>query len=115
MRPPSSGNIALVQRRFVQVMHSDDNVAMALLELTPGMVLHVPRDAGQPDLEVTVHATIPFGHKVALLPIAAGEPVRKYGEMIGRASSDIRAGEHVHTHNVESQRGRGDLAARQPD
>jgi altronate dehydratase small subunit len=99
-----------VQRHFVQVMNPDDNVAMALVELTPGMVVHVPRGAGVPDLELTVHAHIPFGHKVALAAIPAGEPVRKYGESIGRAATAIRAGEHVHTHNVESQRGRGDLA-----
>jgi hypothetical protein len=34
----------------------------------------------------------------------------KYGSPIGHASSDIAAGAHVHTHNVASDRGRGDLA-----
>ncbi len=42
---------------------------------------------------------VPFGHKVALRPIAAGEPVVKYGIAIGRATRDIAAGEHVHVHN----------------
>ena len=41
---------------------------------------------------------------VAIEPIAKGEPVVKYGEHIGIASSDIKAGEHVHVHNVEGHR-----------
>jgi altronate hydrolase len=43
---------------------------------------------------------VPAGHKVALREIAQGEQVRKYGQVIGLATSDIAAGEHVHTHNL---------------
>ena len=46
--------------------------------------------------------TIPAGHKYALKHICAGEAVIKYGEIIGRATQDIREGEWVHTHNVRS-------------
>lgn len=46
--------------------------------------------------------TIPAGHKYALRYIAKGEYVVKYGEIIGRATQDIQAGEWVHTHNVKS-------------
>ena len=45
---------------------------------------------------------IPAGHKYALFPIAKGEYVIKYGEIIGRATQDIAQGEWVHTHNVKS-------------
>jgi hypothetical protein len=45
-----------------------------------------------------------------LRSIRAGEVVVKYGSAIGTASADISAGAHVHTHNVASTRGRGDLA-----
>ena len=82
-----------------------DNVATALEMLEPGRVL---------DLEVrqvVVRDRIPPGHKVAVEPIGAGQEVRKYGSAIGTAVSDIAAGAHVHTHNVASTRGRGDLAA----
>jgi altronate dehydratase small subunit len=51
-----------------------------------------------------------MGHKFALDPIAQGEPVRKYGVVIARAMAPIEAGQHVHVHNVESNRGRGDRA-----
>jgi altronate hydrolase len=44
---------------------------------------------------------IPNGHKVAIREISPGEPIRKYGQIIGFASKPIKAGEHVHTHNVE--------------
>jgi altronate hydrolase len=44
---------------------------------------------------------VPRGHKVATVPIATGEPVRKYNQIIGFATRDIAPGDHVHTHNVE--------------
>jgi altronate dehydratase small subunit len=55
-------------------------------------------------------ATIPTGHKIALRAVAAGALVHKYGQPIGRASAAIVPGEHVHVHNVDGVRGRGDLA-----
>jgi len=51
---------------------------------------------------------IPVYHKIAKVFVKAGDEVYKYGEPIGRASADIHPGEHVHVHNVESSRGRGD-------
>jgi altronate hydrolase len=48
---------------------------------------------------VTAVQDIPAGHKLAAAPIAKGEPVRKFGQIIGFASQAIRAGEHVHEHN----------------
>ena len=53
---------------------------------------------------------IPYGHKMALKPIPKGGTVLKYGLSIGSAMEDIQPGNHVHVHNVESNRGRGDLA-----
>ncbi len=63
------------------------------------------------DVKGTVIKTvddIPYGHKIALRPIAEGEEVIKYGLSIGSATEDIPVGSHVHIHNVESNRGRGD-------
>jgi altronate dehydratase len=53
---------------------------------------------------VTAVAAIALGHKLALRALAAGAVVRKYGEAIGAASAAIAPGEHVHVHNLESQR-----------
>lgn len=56
---------------------------------------------------------IPYGHKIAVYPISKGEDIIKYGERIGVASMDIQAGSHVHIHNLDSMRGRGDLGAKE--
>lgn len=57
---------------------------------------------------VTLIDDIPFGHKVALRLVEIGTSVRKYGEVIGRATANIPTGAHVHVHNIEGIRGRGD-------
>ena|ERR1700679_1761893 len=85
------------------ILHDTDNVATAVNELEQGGVVQV----GTTSLHVV--EDVPFGHKVALTAIARGAPVIKYGETIGVALGDIAAGGWVHVHNVESQRGRGDL------
>ena len=50
--------------------------------------------------QLNVENSIPRGHKIALRPIASGAPVIKYGQVIGAATRDIIAGEHVHTENL---------------
>ncbi len=50
---------------------------------------------------VTVSGLVPPGHKVAVRAIAAGEPVRRYNQIIGTAKVAIQPGQHVHTHNLE--------------
>lgn len=56
-------------------------------------------------------STIPHGHKLALSALARGADVVKYGVVIGQLIHQVAAGEHVHTHNLESLRGRGDKRA----
>jgi SAF domain len=85
------------------VISARDNVATALEPLDAGRAIRVG------DLTIVVTESIPRGHKLALQPIRAGQPVVKYGSPIGTASVDIARGGHVHTHNVASARGRGDL------
>lgn len=86
------------------LMAESDNVATALDDLEAGRSIEHDGDV------ITLAEDVAFGHKVALTDIAAGETVRKYGEVIGRTSRDVTAGEWVHTQNAESTRGRGDLA-----
>ena len=73
-------------------LHPSDDVAVALHDLPAG-------SAGE---GVAVRSDIPAGHKFALRTMAPGEAVTKYGFPIGRATREIAAGEHVHTHNVSS-------------
>ena len=86
------------------MISESDNVATAL------EALEVGREVLAGPAAVVVRDPIPRGHKLALRAIAEGESVVKYGSPIGVASQDIPAGAHVHTHNVSSTRGRGDLA-----
>lgn len=81
-------------------IHRDDNVATVLEDCQPGSITIL----GESQLgSVEVVEAIARGHKIALVPIAAGEPVIKYGVVIGTAGEDIAAGEWVHTHNCRSR------------
>ncbi len=85
-----------------------DNVAVLFDENAfAGMEIEV-RDKAGASTEMTINQPVPFGHKLALRPIAKGEDIIKYGESIGMATEDIQPGEHVHVHNMDSKRGRGD-------
>jgi altronate dehydratase small subunit len=86
-------------------LKDDDDVAVALRPLAAGTAVRFGDGAG-----VSVATEIPTGHKFATRPIAGGALIRKYGQVIGRATGPIAPGEHVHVHNVEGTRGRGDLA-----
>ena len=78
-------------------LHPDDGVLIARASLPPGLVV---ADS------VTTAERIPAGHKVAIRPIATGEPIRRYGQIIGFATAPIAPGQHVHTQNC----GMGDFA-----
>ena len=91
----------------VIVISERDNVATALEALDAGQII-----AGPPPF--TVVEPIPRGHKVSRRVIPAGESVIKYGNAIGVAMMEIPTGAHVHTHNVASTRGRGDLPRSEP-
>jgi altronate dehydratase small subunit len=86
------------------VVHPDDDVAVALRELAAGETIDVR--SGGVTASMQVREAIPLGHKFALHPLAAGAPIRKYGEAIGVATVDIPGGSHVHVHNLASRRAR---------
>lgn len=77
-----------------------DNVAVALRTLKPGEVFDMPAVDGRSASSLTIAERIMKGHKVALADLATGSRVLKYAQLIGLASQAIKAGEHVHTHNL---------------
>jgi altronate dehydratase len=82
---------------------TQDNVAMAMETLTVGETLSVLSDEAQEVDRVAVTTDVPLAyHKVALTGIDRGDPILKYGEVIGYATVPIERGEWVHLHNVES-------------
>ena len=74
----------------------EDSVAVALKALPAGTAAETA--AGR----ITLLEDIPFGHKIALKEIKAGEDVIKYGHPIGHAITDIKRGGWVHTHNLKT-------------
>ena len=78
-------------------LHPEDSVVIARATLLPGVAVAEG---------VAAIERVPAGHKVAVRPIAPGEPVRRYGQIIGFATAPIAPGQHVHVHNC----GMGDFA-----
>ena len=89
-------------RPAVLVLDPRDTVAVAVTPLQPGRVVEAV--CGDGAVRVNVDGLVPFGHKIAIAPMEVGDPVVKYGEVIGYALAAIRPGQHVHVHNVRSDR-----------
>src|SRR6478736_149649 len=81
-------------------LHPNDDVLIARAQLVGGSEVD----------GVAVKGLTPPGHKVAVRSLQAGEPVRRYNQVIGFASRPIAAGEHVHTHNLGVGEGGGNFA-----
>ena len=85
-----------------------DNVATIFANgITDGTQVEV-RDKRGESFPLTVHGDVPYGHKIAIAEIHVGEQITKYGEEIGIATKEIKPGDYVHVHNLDSMRGRGD-------
>src|SRR5688500_19066321 len=85
--------VPLTERAIL--LRAEDDVAIAKKELPAGMILE---DGGA---RIEVRAAIKPGHKVARHAVGRGEPVRRYGQVIGFATQDIAVGDHVHSHNLD--------------
>jgi altronate hydrolase len=73
-------------------LHPEDDVVIARVEIASGTLLQKEN--------VRSLAMIPAGHKIAVRAVASGKPVRRYNQIIGFATREIQAGEHVHVHNL---------------
>jgi len=83
-------------------IHSKDNVVTCLRSVREGETITVN------GMSITVNMDVPVFHKIAIENIPGSGHCYKYGEIIGDAIKDIKVGDHVHVHNIESTRGRGD-------
>lgn len=81
------------------LINPKDNVAVAAEPIPAGEKFNLD------GTEITALVCVPAGHKLAVRDIPAGENVIKYGFPIGHAVTDIKAGEHVHSHNLKSNLG----------
>jgi altronate dehydratase small subunit len=86
------------------MMNHKDNVATALEKLEGGVPSMVILPSQEVFKELIPLKAIPSGHKLAVKKIRKDDQVLKYGQVIGNASQDIAPGDHVHVHNVMSNR-----------
>lgn len=80
----------------VLLLSADDNCLIAATTLSAGTALDIEGET------VVLAATIELGHKLARRALPAGAKVLRYGAPIGHVTQDVAKGEHLHTHNLES-------------
>jgi len=85
--PPTAENSLIL-------LHPGDSVAIARVSIPAGQALQLTGKA------ITSLSPIPAGHKIAMRPMQPGDPVYRFGNVIGFATASIAAGEHVHVHNL---------------
>jgi altronate hydrolase len=101
MREYANGEEAPLTEKAILLREGDD-VAVAKVKIPSGTTLV------QDGRAITLSSSIPAGHKFALNAVREGDPVRKYGQVIGYADAAIRPGDWVHTHNLGFGAGEGE-------
>ena len=91
------------------IIEKGDNVAICLEKVEKGESVRLMLN-GKMGRTLKANQAIPYIHKICVKPLKKGEHCMKYGLSIGVASRDIQVGDYIHVHNIESARGRGDLA-----
>jgi hypothetical protein len=86
----------MTARAKALLLSPEDNVAVAIADIAAGETIEIA------DLKLAAQDEIPLGHKMAIIEITSGTKVRKFGVPIGSATALIRAGCHVHVHNIKS-------------
>jgi (2R)-sulfolactate sulfo-lyase subunit alpha len=80
-----------------------DTVGVAVVDVQPGELEGRSLDTNK-TLRAKALMEIPLGHKIALKDFKAGDTIYKYGCDIGKVVAPIKAGEHVHIHNLKTKR-----------
>ncbi|MEM5421763.1 MULTISPECIES: UxaA family hydrolase [Paraburkholderia] len=90
-----NGNAPHTDARLI-LLAPEDNCLIAAARLAAGETVEIEGE------RVTLARTIELGHKVARRALAQDEKVLRYGARIGHVSEPVARGEHLHTHNLES-------------
>jgi len=91
------------------LLNREDTVATVMQQVDAGETVSIIDADGVKLEDIPALQAIRRGHKIALKDHAADADIIKYGHVIGSASKPINKGDYVHTHNLNSKRGRGDL------
>ena len=81
-----------------------DTVGVAVVDVKAGQSLEGRSLDTNETIKTKANADIPLGHKIALKDFKVGDTVLKYGNDIGKVVQPIKAGDHVHVHNVKTKR-----------
>jgi len=81
-----------------------DSVGVAVVDVKAGQTLEGRSLDTNETVKAKANMDIPLGHKIALKDFKPGDTVLKYGNDIGKVVEPIRAGDHVHVHNVKTKR-----------
>lgn len=85
--------------KYAKIIAEKDNVVTVVADCVDGDEVTVNFQGKK--THYTCNQDVPFGHKIAIVNIAKGTEIVKYGEVIGSASQDIKKGDWVHIHNVK--------------
>jgi (2R)-sulfolactate sulfo-lyase subunit alpha len=86
------------------VHEKKDTVGVAVIDIKAGQPLQGRSLDSNENLQAKANMDIPLGHKIALKDFKVGDTVIKYGCDIGKVVAPIKAGDHVHVHNVKTKR-----------
>jgi len=81
-----------------------DSVGVAVVDVRAGQMLEGRSLETNEPLTAKALMDIPLGHKIALKDLKVNDTVLKYGCDIGRIVQPVKAGEHVHVHNLKTRR-----------
>lgn len=81
-----------------------DDVGVAVVDIEAGIKCSGKILANNKTVSAAATESIPLGHKIALRDFAAGDDVTKYDCVIGKVVKPIKAGQHVHVHNLKTKR-----------
>ncbi|MFX0132706.1 MAG: UxaA family hydrolase [Candidatus Hodarchaeota archaeon] len=84
-----------MKNKFI-IMNSEDNCATALATISKDAEIEINGNS------IKLNEDIEIAHKIALKDLKKGDLIKKYGEIIGIAIIDIKAGDWIHTHNITS-------------
>jgi altronate dehydratase small subunit len=94
--------------KVAMIIDKSDNVATCIAKVKKGETVELMLN-GRKTKKLKARQSIPFAHKICVKPLKKGDQCLKYGLSIGSASKEIKLGDYIHVHNIESNRGRGDL------
>jgi (2R)-sulfolactate sulfo-lyase subunit alpha len=94
-----------MKMKYAILVHETvDDVGVAVTDLKAGEEVGAATLEGQSLGSLRVAEDVPLGHKIAMRNMPQGKPVIEYGRAIAVTTAEIGCGQHVHVHNIKTQR-----------